>query len=215
MRNNNNNNNNFYNNNNNNNNSALSANSSPTALVVNTVKTFAKKHKIITGSYLLGLLVLLLFTSGTKLTIDQKRHYNAIMNKIDIAAEYDASNRYAVAVANYRATKGWFFSCDSLCQRNKQRMQDAERQLNEIRARGYETMSNAKSVAGLFSEVGVDEVKESFWTYFTAGKQFAKRQSMWDMLFMGIRSMHRDETFVEYALRALVQVLINFSMVSQ
>jgi hypothetical protein len=46
------------------------------------------------------------------------------------------------------------------------------------------------------------------------GKQFAKRQSMWDAMFIGMRQMHRgrDETWVEYGLKLLLQVLINFSM---
>ena len=61
-------------------------------------------------------------------------------------------------------------------------MEDVERVLEGIRNEGYARMSDAKSVAGIFSEVGVGEVKDSFWQYFQAGKQFAKRQSMWDMM---------------------------------
>ena len=37
--------------------------------------------------------------------------------------------------------------------------------------------------------------QDAFWSYFSAGKQFAKRQSMWDAMFMGIRSMGRDEKY--------------------
>lgn len=83
---------------------------------------------------------------------------------------------------------------------------------DEIKAEGNARMSDAKSVAGLFSEVGVGEVTDSFWQYFASGKQFAKRQSMWDAMFMGFRSMGRDESMVEYMLKMLMQVLINFSM---
>ena len=73
-------------------------------------------------------------------------------------------------------------------------------------------MSDAKATAGLFSEIGVGEVKDSFWDYFSSGQRFAKRQSMWDMLFMGMRSMSRDESFLEYALKVLLQVLVNISL---
>uniref|UniRef100_A0A7S2A693 Uncharacterized protein n=1 Tax=Trieres chinensis TaxID=1514140 RepID=A0A7S2A693_TRICV len=172
---------------------------------------FAKRHKVISGSYVFGLLVLLLVGSGTKLTLDQRRQYDHIMSTIDLNAEFDASNRYAHAMHAYRASKGWF-SCDSLCQRNKARMEDARAALEDIRAEGYNRMSDAKRVAGLFSEVGVGEVKDSFWERFHAGKRFAKRQSMWDAMFMGMRSMGRDESFAEYALKMIVQVLINFSI---
>ncbi len=151
------------------------------ALVVRGIGNFAKRNKVISGSYIFGILFLLLIGSGTKLSVDQARRYNAIMNTVDIHAEYEASNRYAEALHAYRATKGWF-SCDPLCQRNKQRMEKAEAVLENVRREGYARMSDAKSVAGLFSEVGIDEVKDSFWQYFSAGKQFAKRQSMWDAM---------------------------------
>lgn len=180
-------------------------------LVIKGVTNFAKKNKVISTGYVFGILFLLLVGSGTKLTYDQSKQYNKIMNSIDLNAEYQASIQYANAVSAYRATKGWF-SCDSLCQRNKRKMEHAGRVLEDIRQEGYARMSDAKSVAGLFSEVGVGEVKDSFWQYFTAGKSFAKRQSMWDILFMGIRKMSRDESTLEYVVKVVIQVLINFSM---
>lgn len=182
-------------------------------LIVRGATQFARRNKFITGSYLLGILVLAFFSSGTQLTRQQMREYNEIMSKIDLQAEYDATNDYWNARNAYHATKGWF-TCDGLCQRNKRRMEQAERALNDIRKEGQARMSDAKSVAGLFSEVGVGEVKDSFWQYFYAGKQFAKRQSMWDALFIGIRqiSRGRDETWIEYGLKLLMQVLLNFSM---
>jgi len=150
-------------------------------IVLTGIAKFAKKNKVISTSYVLGVLVILLMGSGTKLSLDQSRQYNSIMNSIDINAEFEASNRYAQASQAYRATKGWF-SCDSLCSRNKERMVKAEGVLDEIRREGYARMSDAKSVAGVFSEVGVAEVQDSFWHYFNSGKAFAKRQSMWDMM---------------------------------
>jgi len=179
-------------------------------IVLSGAKTFAKNHKVVTGGYLLGILVILLIGSGTKLNYDQRREYNTIMNTIDVQAEYQASEDFWRADQAYKATKGWF-SCDSLCQRNKQKMEDARYRLNAVRKEGNARMSDAKSVAGLFSEVGVGEVQDSFWSYFNSGKRFAKRQSMWDAMFMGMRSMGRDENFIEYSLKVLMQVLMNFS----
>lgn len=185
------------------------------ALIVRGVSAFARRNKGITFSYLFGILILLLAGSGTKLTYDQQREYNRIMNSIDLEAEYLASNDYYSATQAYRATKGWLpWSCDDLCQRNKKRMDRAKDRLDAIRDEGYARMSDAKATAGLFSEVGVGEVKDSFWEYFQAGKQFAKRQSMWDAMFMGIRGIARgrDESMLEYALKVLLQVLLNFSL---
>jgi len=185
-------------------------------LVVTGAKNFAKRHKFITGSYLLGLAVILFIGSGTQLTYQQRQQYNRIMDTIDLQAEFDASQNYWQARQAYQATKGWF-SCDGICQRNKRRMEDSERVLKDVRREGEARMSDAKALAGLTSEVGVEEMKESFWQYFTAGKQFAKRQSMWDMMFMAMRSIgrrHRDESTAEYVLKIGMNILINFSMVS-
>lgn len=161
--------------------------------------------------YIFGILAILLIGSGTKLNYDQQREFASIMTTIDMQAEYDASLAFGQANEAYRASKGWF-TCDGLCQRNKKRMEDAKYKLDEIRKEGEARMSDAKNVAGLFSEVGIGEVKDSFWSYFAHGKQFAKRQTMWDALFIGFRSMRRDENFMEYVLNLLMQVLVNFSM---
>ena len=101
----------------------------------------------------IGVLLVLCIGSGTKLTYSQQREYNRIMSSINVDAEYATSSRYATAVANYRATKGWF-RCDNLCQRNKRRMEEAREDLEAIRREGHERMSQARSVAGLFSEIG-------------------------------------------------------------
>lgn len=180
-------------------------------MIVRGASAFARRHKVVTGGYLLGIIVILLVGSGTKLNYDQRREYNKIMNTIDVQAEYDASNDFWRADQAYKATKGWF-SCDGLCQRNKAQMERAKYRLDEIRKEGNVRMSDAKSVAGLFSEVGVGEVQDSFWSYFASGKKFAKRQSMWDAMFMGMRSMGRDESIIEYGLKVLMQVLMNFSV---
>lgn len=180
-------------------------------LIVRGASAFARRHKVVTGGYLLGIAVILLIGGGTKLNYDQRREYNNIMNTVNVQAEYDASYDFSKADQAYRATKGWF-SCDGLCQRNKKKMEDARYRLDRVREEGNARMSDAKAVAGLFSEVGVSEVQDSFWSYFSAGKQFAKRQSMWDAMFMGIRSMGRDENMLEYGLKVLMNVLMNFSI---
>ena len=149
-------------------------------LVVNGARAFARRHKFITGGHVLGLLVLVFVGSGTRLTLQQQRQHHEIMDTIDLQAEFDASQKHWAARNACQATKGWF-SCDGVCQRNKQRMEQAEMVLTDVRKEGQARMSDAKSIAGLTSEVGVEEMKDSFWQCFTAGKQLANRQSMWDM----------------------------------
>jgi len=192
---------------------AISAGSFGT-LALSTATSFAKRHKVISISYLYGItsiIILILAGGGTKLTIDQHRQYTRIMNTVDLQAEYTASDHYHSAYANYYHSKGWI-SCDAHCQHYKKIMEKRKYEWDEVKAEGNARMSDAKNVAGIFSEVGVGEVTDSFWEYFASGKRFAKRQSMWDAMFMGMRSMGRDESMPEFLLKMLMQVLINFSM---
>ena len=185
------------------------------AILVRGASSFARHNPVLTGTYFLGLLLLLVFGgAGRPLTTQQAAEYNRIMSSIDLQAEYQATEDYWQAKQAYYATKGWFWSCDSLCQRHKRRMEQTQVTLQAIRQEGAARTSDAKHIAGLFSEVGVGELQDSFWQYFHSGKQFAKRQSMWDLLFMSMRSMSRgrDESWFEFALKILMNVLVNLSM---
>jgi hypothetical protein len=68
----------------------------------------------------------------------------------------------------YYASSGWF-SCDSACARLKARHDSLKADLDLARAAGYELVADAKSQAGIFSEMGVGEVRDSFWAYFSKG----------------------------------------------
>lgn len=185
------------------------------ALVIRGVATFARRNKVVTGTYALGLLLLIIFGGGGRpLSPQQSAAYSRILDSIDFDVEYQATEAYWRARQSYEMTRGWFWSCDPLCQRNKKRMDDAERALNAVRRESAARTADAKQLAGLFSEIGIGEVQDSFWQYFNAGKQFAKRQTMWDAMFIGIRSMTRgrDESWLEFGLKVLMQVLLNFSM---
>lgn len=185
-------------------------------LIVKGIGTFARKYKVVTSYYLLGIVILLYVSSygGRQLSKQETRQYNDIMNSIDLQVEYDALDQYIQAKSLYEQTRGWFWSCDHMCQRHKKRMEQTEKTLQRIRQEGNARMSDAKAIAGLSSDVAVNEIKDSFWQYFTSGKRFAKRQSMWDIMFMGIRSMSRgrDESTVEFMMKALMQILLNFSI---
>lgn len=180
-------------------------------LILSSIKIFSSRHKLLSTSYLIGILVLLILGNGFHVSQSQYSQYNRIMNTIDLEREYHASQNMYRSQEAYLASKGWF-TCDDLCQRNKRRVERDRRVLKEVREVGYAKMKRAKSVVGLFSDIGVGEVKDLFWNYFSQGLKFAKRQSMWDMMFLSIRSIGRDESFLEYALKIGFQIFINLSM---
>ena len=51
--------------------------------------------------------------------------------------------------------------------------------------------------------------RQLFWGGVESAKGFAKRQTWWDMLFMGIRGMSRDPGLAEYFLEVLFRFLLN------
>ena len=149
-----------------------------TSTVLSTLSTgtikFAKRHPFTVSYYLLGLVVALL-AGGTALTSTQVSEYNRLMSTVDTNLEYEVSSSYNKAYGAYYQSKGWF-SCDRVCKENERRMNDAKRTMEEVRREGNQRVSDAKAVAGVFSEVGVGEARDSFWEYFKRGTKFAKRQ---------------------------------------
>lgn len=185
-------------------------------ILLRTANRFATRHRYVTAWYVLGLAVMALvyLVPGTPLTLQQQREYERVMNTIDVQAEFDAAKAVQEARYHYDRTRGWFFSCDATCKRYKSAYQQAEAEWVEIRREGEARASDAKRVAGLTSRVAVTEMQDSFWDYFTAGKRFAKRQTMWDIFWMGLRTVarSRDESWAEYAMKVLMHILINFTM---
>jgi hypothetical protein len=184
-------------------------------LVVQTVIQGARRNPVLSSTYVIGILLLLIVGNGIPLTIQQSTQYNRIMDSINLQAEYKATEQYYQADQMYRHTRGFLgWSCDNTCQIWKRKRDQSLLDLQKIRQEGAAQMKIAKNVAGVWSEIGISELKDSFWSYFNAGKKFAQRQSMWDIFFIGLRSMTRgrDESQIEFILKVLFQVLMNISM---
>ncbi|GMH92096.1 hypothetical protein TL16_g12247 [Triparma laevis f. inornata] len=165
---------------------------------------FVKNQPKFTAFYLIGLVAALCF-SGYTLSPQKIHQYDSIISSIDTSLEYEASQTYNQDYQVYYNSKGWF-SCDSFCQRNKAKMERSLANLNLVRAESTSRVSDAKAVAGIYSEIGVNEVKDSFWSYFSRGTKFAKRQTMYDALFTGFRSASRNESTSEYLMKMVMQV---------
>ena len=92
------------------------------------------------------------------------------------------------------------FSCDRTCAAHKAKYEIAQGKWDALKATEAAITKQAKSEVGIFSEYGVQETRDVFWSTFAGGKDFAKRQSMWDLLFAGLR-MRKDEDMAAAALR--------------
>jgi hypothetical protein len=149
--------------------------------LINLGVTVAKKNPVIVSSYVVGLL-LCLFFSGISLTLDQRAGFEKDLSAIDYVSLDEATTRYEVAYERYRHSQG-FFSCDERCQGHKRVMEEHKREMMELQAQADAQMSDAKSklgspslsitchshYLGIFSEVGVGETRDLFWTRFGQG----------------------------------------------
>lgn len=171
---------------------------------------FAKRHYVLTSTWILGL-ILLQFATGFAPSETSLKEYGDIMDSIDDERLMTAQENVWNADRAYYASKGWF-SCDAACNRNYNRLKKAQRILDEIKAQDAAVVAEAKSKIGIYSDVAVQETRDLFWSTFSKGKAFAKRSSWYDMIFMSLGSMHRDESFFSVLIRWLFQLAINFTL---
>jgi len=186
---------------------------SASSLLVNAGIHAVVKNPIKVGVWAVGLLICLFF-QGIKVTPEQQGVYNEAIEKVREQSDYvaEAYSRMHDADYRYKNSQGWFWSCDSSCQVKKRSFLDAQASWQKEKLKEQQAMRIAKKGVGLFSEYGVLDCRWLFAQNFAGGKQFAKRQTQWDALFMGIQAMGRDETFVSYLLRLLSTMLFNFTL---
>eukprot|EP00960_Hanusia_phi_P053805 762462-Hanusia_phi.AAC.8 len=177
-------------------------------------KAIVQKFPVMTFLYILGL-CLMLFATGMMPSEGANEEYSRLLQE----AEYETSmvdqleRKVAVQSRKYHESRGFLgFSCDSSCMHAYENLQKLQKQLHEAKSQQFKALSEAKSKVGIFSLYAVEEARELFWGTFAQGKGFAKRASMWDLLFMGLGSMGRDEGLASFILRFVIQVLFNFTL---
>ncbi|KAJ1636700.1 hypothetical protein T492DRAFT_957790 [Pavlovales sp. CCMP2436] len=83
-------------------------------------------------------------------------------------------------------------------------------ELQHANAEQERLRTKARKAVGLWSEIGVSEVRAQFWKSWTEGKDFAKRMTFWDMLLHTGKS--KEETLASVLFRWLSQFLMNLSL---
>ena len=181
--------------------------------LINVAIHTARKNPVKMGLWGFGLL-LCLFFNGLSVTPEQLSKYDGAVRKAG-KLEKDIDSAWQImsqADAIYRRSQGFFWSCNADCQSKKQTFVQAKGVFDALKSQERAALSEAKSSVGIFSEFGVSDVRYLFTDQFGKGQRFAKRQSQWDALFMGIQSMGRDESLMSYLLRLLLNVLFNFTI---
>eukprot|EP00123_Amoebidium_parasiticum_P000004 comp10017_c0_seq1/m.4884 comp10017_c0_seq1/g.4884 ORF comp10017_c0_seq1/g.4884 comp10017_c0_seq1/m.4884 type:complete len:305 (-) comp10017_c0_seq1:9-923(-) len=180
-------------------------------VIVKTGFNLARQHYVISLGWVLGLLLCAL-GNGYVPSQDALQTYESTLKSLPTKQLIDTRARMYQLEERYRGSRGWFFSCDETCTQNKKQYEKAALEYDKLEREYTEGVKDAKAALGLFSSYGTEEVRQMFWGTFSRGKEFAKRQTFWDVLFYGIGAMGRDEGMLEYALRVVINMLFNFTI---
>jgi hypothetical protein len=163
--------------------------------------------KVSLSLWSLGLSLLFLVPGLTPSSSALTLYNRALPPRSDIAAEQEALLEYRNANRQYEESRGWFWSCDASCQSLKHDMLERKAVYEGARARVQAAATEARGHLGIWSTHGVEKAKEVFWGSFNDAMGAAKRSSVFDFIFYGLRSQFRDEGFTEFALKMVFRVV--------
>ncbi|KAH9256277.1 hypothetical protein BASA81_005498 [Batrachochytrium salamandrivorans] len=169
---------------------------------------FAKRHYWLTLVYIFGL-VMVQFAQGFAVSEAQHDEFKQILGTIDIQAMDLAKTNAQIAYDEYRASRGWFFTCDEECTRLYSESQSANAVVADHEREFNLALSNARSKVGVFSEFAVEDARESWWSAYEGGISFAKRMSYYDAFSLAIGSMRRDDSLASVVLQFLISAAMN------
>eukprot|EP01134_Creolimax_fragrantissima_P000777 CFRG0777T1 len=180
-------------------------------VAVHSAVRFAKQHYVLSSTWIFGLL-LAFFATGFSPSPESLAAFNEQLDNLPIEQFQDAQDNLLIAEHQYRQSQGFFWRCDSNCQVLKEEYLIAKDEFAKIDDLYNNIISDAKAEVGLFSSYGTEETRNMFWGKFSRGQQFAKRQTMWDAMFMGIGAMARDETMASYVFRIIFNMILNLTI---
>lgn len=183
----------------------------PMTFIATTTKNFMQRHYMMTLLWAIGLLIV---TLGRGYTVDPntRREFDIALDEADRIEQTHLNEAYMRMESQYQRyyrSKGWF-SCDAYCQSNYQDYLTAQQQLNDAKALHNAAISEARSVVGIFSDYAVKDARRLFWSCWEWGKNFAKRISFYDAIFIAMDS--RNESFGVYIARLVIRILVNFTI---
>ncbi|CAD7926316.1 unnamed protein product [Amoebophrya sp. A120] len=190
-----------------------SSSSSPATAIVAAAAGFAKNRPVTTSLWAIGLLVAAM-GNGFSVTMQQMETYQEAMSHAHHVTDRELSQArrlFREADQRYYNAKGWFWSCDATCQKMLTKRDLAQAQLYEVETKRDGLIREARQTVGIWSTIGVQEVRERFWHAWEQGKETAKRWTMMDALFMALPG-DRERTFVQVILQLIFQYLTNLTV---
>jgi hypothetical protein len=192
--------------------------SKPLTRVTSSVIRLVRKHYILSGVYVIGL-ILAVIGSGLSVTAHQRSLYEERMSHAISITATDISqlNKDLRKFEQlYYANKGWF-SCDETCTKFYNRCEEIRVKLNNLKQKRDSVLLEGKQAVGAWSVYGIQDLRSAFWQAWEDGKEAARRMTMLDAMFIGIGTMtgnqsDRDNSFLVTLLRISFQFVANLTV---
>lgn len=108
---------------------------------------------------------------------------------------------------------GWYFRSADRAKVNeiKSRMAPHESELGKLKKQKFKLESEARNELGLWSEAGIQEARDVFWTSYKRGRRSAQAGIIWDLMWELFRSDNYEDT-VNFLFRIIWIVVSNAVM---
>jgi len=180
------------------------------AVAVMGAQKFVQQRPILISVWVVGLLIASLagglpVDSASQEAYVMMRNHSEAIDSVEITRALQELRRNEVT---YGAVRG-FWSCNETCVRARDSVNMAKAELVQASNRRDQALSEARREVGIWSPVGVQDVRNSFWSAWSSGKDFAARLSWWDAVFM---TVGRDEPFQQVILRMVMKYTLNLTL---
>lgn len=182
-------------------------------IVVSTATNVVKKRPVTVSLWVLGLL-LAAFANGFSVDDTTRASYSMTLEhaeEVDRQELGKALGNLRKAEERHYNAKGWFWSCDERCQKAKDKMEMAQANVARVQKKRDSILNEARREVGIWSVFGVRDVRNSFWSAWQSGKDWAARWTMYDAFFMMMPG-RKEESFLQVILQLVFQYLVNLTM---
>jgi hypothetical protein len=162
--------------------------------------------------WIIGFSFMVFAPALTKLTPEMKAKYEDMVQEAsNTFGMGDAKAEVRQAQAEVYDAQVWFWrfrpEYREVVEKKQAILAVKQSKLDELQAVRDEKMRKANGYVGIWSEYGMQDMREKFWSAFESGKVFAGRQTFWQILFSS-----REENFLSTLLSWLITALINFTL---
>jgi len=118
--------------------------------------------------------------------------------------------RFEAELSAAKSFGWWFRSADRKAVNEiKQRMAPVEGEYNALESKRSALESDARNELGLWSEAGIGEARDVFWTTYKRGRRSAQVGIVWDLVWEMFRADNYEDS-VNFLFRIIWIVVSNF-----